>query len=73
MPAYTADFFGSKNLGVNYGLIFLGWGLGFLMPLIAGFIKDSTGSYSLSFYISAVILIVAVALCRFLKKPGVKS
>ncbi len=72
MPAFTADFFGSKNLGVNYGFVFLGWGLGFLMPLIAGYIKDSTGSYSLSFYISAVILIVAVILCRFLKKPGGK-
>jgi OFA family oxalate/formate antiporter-like MFS transporter len=72
MPAFTADFFGSKNLGVNYGFVFLGWGLGFLMPLIAGYIKDSTGSYSLSFYISAVILIVAVILCRFLKKPGEK-
>ncbi len=72
MPAFTADYFGSKNLGVNYGLVFLGWGLGFLMPLIAGFIKDSTGSYSLSFYISAVILVVAVLLCRFLKKPGKK-
>jgi OFA family oxalate/formate antiporter-like MFS transporter len=70
MPAFTADYFGSKNLGVNYGLIFLGWGLGFLMPLIAGFIKDRTGSYSLSFYISAVILIIAVILCRFLKKPA---
>jgi MFS transporter, OFA family, oxalate/formate antiporter len=69
MPAFTADFFGSKNLGVNYGFVFLGWGLGFLMPLLAGYIKDSTGSYSLSFYISAVILIVAVVLCRFLKKP----
>ncbi len=72
MPAFTADYFGSKNLGVNYGLVFLGWGLGFLMPLIAGYIKDSTGSYSLSFYISAVILVVAVVLCRFLKKPGKK-
>ncbi|MBI4767655.1 MAG: OFA family MFS transporter [Deltaproteobacteria bacterium] len=72
MPAFTADFFGSKNLGVNYGFVFLGWGLGFLMPLIAGYIKDSTGSYSLSFYISAVILIVAVILCRFLKKPEKK-
>jgi len=69
MPAFTADFFGSKNLGINYGLIFLGWGLGFLMPLVAGYIKDSTGSYSLSFYISAVVLIIAVILCRFLKKP----
>ena len=70
MPAFTADFFGSKNLGINYGLVFLGWGLGFLMPLIAGYIKDSTGSYSLSFYISAAVLIIAVILCRFLKKPA---
>ena len=69
MPAFTADFFGSKNLGANYGLVFLGWGLGFLMPLLAGYIKDSTGSYSLSFYISAAVLIVAVILSRFLKKP----
>ena len=27
LPALTADFFGSKNLGFNYGLVFLGWGL----------------------------------------------
>ena len=70
MPAFTSDLFGSKNLGVNYGLVFLGWGLGFLMPLMAGYIKDSTGSYSLSFYISAAILIVAVILCRFVRKPA---
>ncbi|MBA4392875.1 MAG: MFS transporter [Desulfobacca sp.] len=70
MPSFTADFFGSKNLGINYGLVFLGWGLGFLMPLIGGYIKDSTGSYSLSFYISAGILILGVILCRFLKKPA---
>lgn len=69
LPSFTADFFGSKNLGMNYGLVFLGWGLGFLMPLIGGYIKDSTGSYSLSFYISAAVLIIAVILCRVLKKP----
>jgi len=70
LPSFTADFFGSKNLGINYGLVFLGWGFGFLMPLVAGYIKDSTGSYSLSFYISATVLIIAVVLCRFLKKPA---
>jgi OFA family oxalate/formate antiporter-like MFS transporter len=69
MPAFTADFFGSKHLGVNYGLVFLGWGLGFLMPLLAGYIKDSTGSYNLSFYLSAGVLIAAVILCRLLKRP----
>ena len=55
MPSFTADFFGSKHLGANYGLVFLGWGLGFLMPLMAGYIKDTTGSYNLSFYISAAV------------------
>ena len=73
MPAFTADFFGSKNLGANYGFIFIGWGLGFLMPLIAAYIKDYTGSYDLSFYISAGVLVMAVALCRIVKKPVKES
>src|SRR5262249_5521969 len=34
MPAFTADFFGSKRLGFNYGLVFLGWGIAFFVPQI---------------------------------------
>ena len=26
MPSFTADFFGPKNLGINYGLVFIGLG-----------------------------------------------
>lgn len=70
MPSFTADFFGSKHLGANYGFVFLGWGLGFLMPLIAGYIKDATGSYALSFYISAAVLIFAVILSRLTRRPS---
>lgn len=69
MPAFTADFFGTKNLGLNYGLVFLGWGIAFLIPLLAGYIKDVTGLYDLSFYISAALLIVAVILNRVTKRP----
>ncbi len=69
LPSFTADFFGAKNLGTNYGFVFVGWGLGFLMPLIAGYIKDVTGSYELSFWISAAVLIGAVILCRPTKRP----
>lgn len=69
MPAFTADFFGTKNLGMNYGIVFLGWGLGFLIPLLAGYIKDVTGSYDLSFFISAGVLIMAVILTRLTKRP----
>jgi OFA family oxalate/formate antiporter-like MFS transporter len=69
MPAFTADFFGTKNLGMNYGIVFLGWGFGFLIPLMAGYIKDITGSYDLSFFISAGILVLAVILTRLTKRP----
>jgi OFA family oxalate/formate antiporter-like MFS transporter len=69
LPSYTADFYGAKNLGVNYGLVFLGWGLGFFMARLAGTIKDITGSLDLAFYISAGILVVAVGLCRVTQKP----
>lgn len=69
LPSYTADFYGAKNLGVNYGLVFLGWGFGFFMARVAGTIKDMTGSLDLAFYISAGILVAMVGLCRLTKKP----
>lgn len=69
LPAFTADYFGAKNLGTNYGLIFLGWGLAFLVPQAAGYIKDLTGSLDLSFYLSAGILAVAIVISRLLKRP----
>jgi OFA family oxalate/formate antiporter-like MFS transporter len=70
LPAFTADFFGAKNLGFNYGLVFLGWGLGFFMARLAGTIKDMTGSLDYAFYVSAAVLIVAVALVRITKRPS---
>jgi OFA family oxalate/formate antiporter-like MFS transporter len=33
MPSYTADFYGPKNVGANYGIVFSAWGVcGFLVP-----------------------------------------
>ena len=69
MPSYTADFFGAKNLGFNYGLVFIGWGFGFFMARLAGTIKDMTGSLDWAFYISAILLVGAVVLCRVTKRP----
>ncbi len=69
MPAYTADFFGPKNLGMNYGLVFIGWGLGFFMTRLAGTIKDITGSLDWAFYLSALVLVAAVVLSWITKRP----
>lgn len=69
MPSYTADFFGPKNLGMNYGLVFLGWGLGFWTTKLGGWIEDVTGSLTWAFWIAACILIVSVLLARVTKRP----
>ena len=69
MPAFTADYFGAKNLGFNYGLVFLGWGIAFFVPQLAGYIKDVTGRLDYAFYLSASLLLAAVILSRFLRRP----
>jgi OFA family oxalate/formate antiporter-like MFS transporter len=73
LPAFTADFFGPKNLGFNYGLVFIGWGIAFFVPQVGGYIKDATGSLDYAFYLSGVILVLAVLVSRAIKRPVAAS
>jgi OFA family oxalate/formate antiporter-like MFS transporter len=69
IPAYTADFYGTKNLGMNYGLVLLGSGLSFFMARLAGLIRAWTGSLTWAFFLSAIVLIIVVILTRVTKRP----
>lgn len=69
MPAFTADFYGSKNLGLNYGLVFLGWGIAFFVPLTAGIAKQAADGWGTALYPSAGLLLAGVAVSRFLRRP----
>ena len=41
-PAITADYFGNKNVGSNYGWMFTAYGVaGLTGPLLAGYFKDA--------------------------------
>ena len=73
LPAFTADFFGSKNLGFNYGIVFLGWGIGMFVPQLAGVIKDYTGSLNYAFYLSGVLLLVGIVAARLTRKPELEQ
>ncbi|HEU5361495.1 MAG TPA: OFA family MFS transporter, partial [Candidatus Deferrimicrobiaceae bacterium] len=45
-PSATADFFGIRNLGNNYGLLLTAWGTaGIIGPMAGGKIYDATQSY----------------------------
>jgi OFA family oxalate/formate antiporter-like MFS transporter len=70
MPAITADYYGPKNLGLNYGLVFIGWGAAFLVPLTASAIQKTTGRWDGAFYLSAGLLVTAVLVSRVIRKPG---
>lgn len=68
-PSITKDFYGLKNFGVNYGLVFTAWGWGgFGLSLLAGMVYDRTQSFNFAYYCSAGLLVVA-ALMTFLVKP----
>ncbi len=69
LPSFTADFYGPKNLGINYGLVFIGWGCGFFMAKLGGTIEDLTGSLDFAFYISGALLILGILLAQWIKRP----
>src|SRR5205823_6065274 len=69
LPAFTADFFGARNLGFNYGLVFLGWGFAFLVPQLAGYITDVTGSMDYAFYLSGGLLVAGMLVACTLRRP----
>jgi len=62
-PSATADSFGTKNVGINYGFVFTAYGVaGILGPSIAGWIVTSTGGYSTAFLILGISAFIASAL-----------
>jgi len=77
MPAYTADYFGPKNVGANYGLVFSAWGLcGFLIPgYFAGIMDrarvagDLAAGYNEVYWKLALIAAVGAAVAALLRPP----
>ncbi|MCL1992230.1 MAG: OFA family MFS transporter [Spirochaetes bacterium] len=69
MPALCADQFGLKNFGLNYGILFLAWGLsGFIAPIMANVMYDTTGSFATAYAVCAAALAVMLLLNFLLKK-----
>lgn len=62
-PAITADYFGNKNVGSNYGWMFTAYGVaGLAGPLLAGYFKDAAqGAAQPSAWMTPFV--IAGALC----------
>jgi OFA family oxalate/formate antiporter-like MFS transporter len=70
----TADLYGTRNLGLNYGVLFTAWGVaGIFGPMIGGRVFDAFGDYRYAFYAAsglAVIAFVSLALVRPISSPA---
>ena len=68
-PSIIADFYGLKNYGANYGVLYTAWGVsGFIGPVVAAFAVDTTGTYTLAYTVCSVMIAVAVVLSVITKK-----
>jgi len=73
-PAATADFFGNKNVGLNYGWVFLAYGVaGIVGPFLAGYFVDHAagafGAWKTPFIIAGIACLVGAVLAATVRPP----
>lgn len=68
-PPLTGRTFGTKYLGTNYGIIFLGYSLaGFVGPKLATYFNSRFGVYTYGYYAAAILALLGIFAVRNLKK-----
>ena len=70
MPAFTADYFGPKNVGPIYGLMLTAWGFASAFgPLFIAHMRETTGSYSGALRVIAGVMAVSTLLPVIVRPP----
>jgi MFS transporter, OFA family, oxalate/formate antiporter len=70
MPAFTADYFGSKNVGPIYGLMLTAWGSASAFgPLLIAHMRQISGSYTSGLHVIACIMLVSMVLPILISPP----
>jgi len=68
--AATSDFWGTKNAGINYGLLFTAWGVaGVVGPMLGSKLRVAYSSYKAPFYAAAILAAVALISEFLAKRP----
>jgi MFS family permease len=77
-PAITADYFGNKNVGSNYGWMFTAYGVaGLAGPLLAGYFKDAAQGaidpsvWMAPFIIAGVVCLLGAGIMLMIRRPKV--
>ena len=70
MPAFTADYFGPKNVGPIYGLMLTAWSFGSVVgPLYTARMRETTGNYAGALHVIAIVMAVSILLPIIVRPP----
>lgn len=74
-PSITADNFGTRHLGTNYGVMFTAYGLAaFVGPRLAASVKQSSGGdYGLAFIIASAMSVAGILLTFYIRAQMKKA
>jgi OFA family oxalate/formate antiporter-like MFS transporter len=70
----AADFWGVKNAGINYGILFTAWGVaGIIGPRIGGVLYDQYHNYRAAFFTAGALAAVALLCELAARRPTSQS
>src|SRR5205809_2991638 len=70
MPAFTADYFGPKNVGPIYGLMLTAWSFASVFgPLYIARMRETTGNYAGALHVIAIVMLFSILLPIIIRPP----
>jgi len=69
-PSLVSDFFGLNNLTKNYGVIYLGFGLG---SIIGSVVASLVGSFVAAFYLILVLQVISLLLMLIVRSQAMRD
>jgi OFA family oxalate/formate antiporter-like MFS transporter len=70
LPAFTADYFGSKNVGPIYGLMLTAWGFASVCgPLLIAYMREESGVYRGALEVVAAVMLVSTIVPLIVSPP----
>jgi MFS transporter, OFA family, oxalate/formate antiporter len=68
-PSFAKDYWGTKNYGLNYGVLFTAWGVGgFVLGRVSEMLNAQPGGLNKSFILAGSLLATGTVLTLFLRE-----
>ncbi|PLX93643.1 MAG: MFS transporter [Desulfuromonas sp.] len=73
-PSFAKDYWGSKNYGLNYGILFSAWGVGaFVLVKLSAALSAKFGGLTVPFATAGVMLLVGAAMALAMRPKKVAA